>query len=133
MSRANVEVVRRWVDAWDRDDLSVWSRFLADDVAWLPTEQHPESTSIRGPEQVLANLQEWLAPWDSYTIRTDKIVDAGDDTVVLLARHFGQRSGTDLEVDMALPGVVKLRGGKIVEVRWFLEEGDAFEAAGLSR
>jgi hypothetical protein len=29
---------------------------------------------------------------------------------------------------MALPGVVQLRNGKIIEGRWFLEERDAFEA-----
>jgi ketosteroid isomerase-like protein len=134
MSQANVEIVRRWAEAWDRDDLCAFTgaRFLDDDVRWFPTPQHPEETTIRGPAQVRAFLEEWVAPWDAYAVRAVAVIDAGDDRVVVITHHLGRQRGTDLEVDMTLPGVIELRAGKILSARWFLEEREAFEAAGLS-
>lgn len=131
MSQQNVQVVRRWVEAWDRDDLTAWFEFLDSDVRWIPTPQRPEETSIRGHDQTCAFLHEWFAPWDSYTVHLDEIIDARDDVVVVVLRHVGRESRSGLEVDMSLPGVITLRRGKITEVRWFLEKRDALEAAGL--
>jgi ketosteroid isomerase-like protein len=131
MSRENVEIVRRWVQAWDWKDLSTWLGFLDRDISWVPTPQHPEETSIRGHEQTLVFLHEWIEPWDSYTVRLDEIIDANDDGVVVVLRHFGQQSESGLEIDMSLPGIITLRRGKIIEARWFLERRDALEAAGV--
>ena len=131
MSRENVEIVRRWVQAWDWEDLSAWLEFLDRDIRWIPTPQHPEETDIRGHDQTLAFLHEWVAPWDTYTVRLAEIIDANGDVVFVVLRHSGQQSQSGLELDMSLPGIITFRRGKIIETRWFLERSDALEAVGL--
>jgi ketosteroid isomerase-like protein len=81
-------------------------------------------------EEVLAFVTDWIEPWDDYTVQPTRIVEGGD-WVMVAATHSGRhRSGTEISMEMYTAG--RVRDGKFIELRWFMDEADALRAAGLS-
>jgi ketosteroid isomerase-like protein len=130
MSRENVEILRRLVGAWDSGDLSEWAKGLHEEVTWVPLAENTQTEPIRGKEATLAFVADWIEPWDEYRVELLGIVDAGD-WVVMSTRQFGKLpTGAEISIDMHAAGV--FRDGQVIEMRWFMHEADALEAAGLS-
>ena len=129
MSEENVELARRMVDAWDSGDLSVWAKGLHEEVVWVPLAENTQTEPIDGAEATLAFVADWIEPWDEYTIEVLRIIDAGD-SVVISTRQAGKLpTGAEVGIEMHAAGT--FRDGKLVEMRWFTNEGDALKAAGL--
>jgi ketosteroid isomerase-like protein len=130
MSQENVEVMRQWLDAFDRRDRTTWLALCDPQYEVIPSDSWPEAGVIRGPE----------AAWDFYvgvaeaferrSIRDVDIVDTGADKVVVHQRHEvrGRTSGIDVEVDYWV--VVTFRDGRRLLDQWFSDQSDALEAAG---
>ncbi len=134
MSAQNVEVVRRCLDAWNRDDID----------AGLPTF-HPEAELVssiaaqvegreavwRGRAGIRAFWEEWRAVW-KLRVEIAEIRELGD-TVVALGhiRARGKASGVQLESPVAY--VCELDQGSIRKLHAYLNQDEALEAAGLGQ
>ena len=130
MSEENVELMRQAVEAWNRGDLDGWARDFADDVAWYPLAENPENAPVHGKEAVLDFVRDWIEPWEEYTVEAHRIIDAGD-YVVMSSRQIGRdETGTEVTIEQHATSLV--RDGKVVEMKWFLDEGSALKAAGIS-
>ena len=75
---------------------------------------------------------EWLAPWESYRVEVEDVIDAGDQALVLI-RDFGRQEGSHAEVSIQAGAVWTVRDGRIARVDFYSDRAEAFEAAGLSR
>jgi ketosteroid isomerase-like protein len=130
MAQENVEIMRRAIEAWNRGDLDPWAEFLTDDVVWHPLAENTQTAPVRGKEATLEFVRDWLEPWQAYTVEVRRFIDAGDSVVMLTTQTGSDESGTEVSIEMHAAGL--MRDGKLAEMRWFLSEADALEAAGIS-
>jgi len=84
MSQANVEIVRRQVDALNRGDLMELLQRFAVDVEWWDREDDPSPTVHRGHDGVKALLVDTAEHWAKLWLEPTGFVDAGDWVAVLV-------------------------------------------------
>jgi ketosteroid isomerase-like protein len=133
MSRENVEVVQRGLDAFNADDaagfLDLWDPKCE---FFSITGSQMDATPYRGHEGIRRYLEEAAATWTDLRFETERIVEGKDEDVVVvlgLLRGEGRASGVLVEQRVAM--VYKVRGRKIRYCRAYREPGDALQAAGL--
>ena len=134
MSQENVEFVRRWyeVATSKADLLAAMPRTMAfchPDVEWSAPE---DGTTYRGREGVRQRLKEWLNSFDDYRYEIDRIIDCGNDEVLVKASEVGRGAASGAEVRQTNYELLTIRDGLIVRIREYYDEGKALEAAGLS-
>jgi ketosteroid isomerase-like protein len=86
---------------------------------------------IRGREAVLAYWEEVGEAWESQTFEPERVIE-GHDVAVALWHETARIRGSDLEVESSTASVIKMRNGKIVELRGYMDRGEALRAAGLA-
>ncbi len=133
MSQENVEIARRWyeVATSKADLLAAMPRTMAfchPDVEWSAPE---DGTTYRGREGVRRRLEEWLNSFDDYRYEIDRIIDCGDDEVLVKASEVGRGATSGAEVRQTNYELLTIRDGLIVRIREYYDERKALEAAGL--
>jgi ketosteroid isomerase-like protein len=73
---------------------------------------------------------EWLAPWTTYRMEAEDVIDLGD-RVLVLAHVFGRLEGSQAEVENTVASVWTLRDGKIARVEFYIDRAEALKAVGL--
>ena len=132
MSRENVEVVRRGVEAWNQRDADRWLSDAAPEVEWMPAGPATvERTVYRGYEEVATGLAAVWGTWEEFRLQESEVRDLGDSVLWLgRVRMKGGASHVELDHEFAFDAV--LRNGKVTVVRSFLTWEEAVEAVGLS-
>jgi ketosteroid isomerase-like protein len=134
MSQENVEIAARWYEvATSKAELLAGMprtmEFCHPEVEWSAPE---DGTTYRGRDGVRQRLEEWLESFDDYRFEVQRIVDCGDDDVLVVGREVGTGAMSGAEVHGVDYELLTIRNGLIVRIREFNDEGDALEAAGLS-
>jgi hypothetical protein len=128
MSQENVEIVRRWLWAFENSD-DLFRELTHPEIEWAPFEEnHTVSHGLAGAVRIRDG---WLDPWAEHHIGIEELIDAGQDVVAvphLIAR--GASSGA--EVDVHLYGHFKVRDAKIIYLYEHEDRTQALEAAGLA-
>jgi ketosteroid isomerase-like protein len=130
MSEENVEIVRRWIEAFNRGGVDMAAHFVDSDVEWTTTGLYIEAGTYRGHEGVLRYLDALAAEFEDFRSEPEELIDAGDQVVVPV-RITGRGRQSGAPVDLAFTMVVSLRNGRIFRIRNFPEKAEALEAAGL--
>jgi ketosteroid isomerase-like protein len=127
MSRENVEIVRRFTEAYLRGDHVRAVSYLAADVVYEVGQELP----VRRPDELLATWERWEAEWERIELIPEEYIDAGDQVVVVV-RYSGRGRASGIELEDRLFEVHTLRDGKVARKRDFKTRSEALEAAGLS-
>ena len=125
MSQKNVELVRRIFDAWDRERSA--RDFIAADIEYV----NPSYAVEPGTRYGRKNLAVVRDTYEDFKIKVERIIDAGDETVVLA--HYtasGPQSGVPVAGEHGY--VWTVRDGLAVRFQWFRSHREALEAVGLS-
>jgi ketosteroid isomerase-like protein len=133
MSRENVEIVLRLVDAWNRGDRDGWLAPAHPEVEWSSAIQRQvEGTEAvyRGRTEVGRFWDEWHALW-KVQIEVTETRDHGD-TVVALGRIRTTGKASGAEVERSIGYVIEFEDGLLRRIRAYLSPEEALEAAGLS-
>jgi ketosteroid isomerase-like protein len=131
MSEENVEIVRRWIQAFNRGGAETALRFMDPEVEWTTTGAFLEAGTYRGHEGILGYLGRLADEFEQFQTEPGELIAAGDRVVVpVRVTGRGKRSGA--AVDLTMTMVVLLRDGEIVSIRNFTEKSEALGAAGLS-
>jgi ketosteroid isomerase-like protein len=130
MSRKNVEMVRDFIDAYNRRDFDGAVKDFDPELEWvLPARQ--SSDSCRGPDEVRRFWEGLDDTFEELRLKPQEWVDAGDRVATRL-RHYGKGKGSGLEIDTELyHQVVTFRNGRMVRIEYFAAWVEALEAAGL--
>ena len=133
MSEANVELVRDFIAAGQRQDWQRAAELLDPDV-----EQHgtvgglEEGQVYRGLSAMIREYESVdLEAWSERRLEPREFLHVDDLVVVLLHEYRrGRDSGVELEDDTAV--VVTVRDGRIVRIQGYMDQDAALKAAGLS-
>jgi ketosteroid isomerase-like protein len=132
MSSQNVEVARRTLEAWQRDDLETWLSYIDEDIEYhaaLERAVQGAAGAYIGHEGMLKLWTVWRTEVE--TIESLDLREAPDGRVVhrTHARWRGAVSGFEAESPLVL--VLTVRDGKIIRSEDYLSHAEALEAVGL--
>jgi ketosteroid isomerase-like protein len=136
MSRENLEVVRRFVEALPRaertDDWQPVFAELDPDVEIDDLDISLDTEHYRGHDGVRKWIGVWMESWESWSLEDIEVRSVGEDRAIglFLVHAKGRGSGIELSRRDAL--VCKLRAGKIEEVAYYNDQQQALEAVGLA-
>lgn len=85
--------------------------------------------TYRGVEGLRQAWLDWLGPWESYFVRLERFVDAGEQ-VVVLSRDRGRRHGMAAEIESPVGAVWTLRQRRVVRAEFYANRDQALDAVG---
>lgn len=133
MSRENVEIVRRFYEAWNGPDAKrATLAFIGAGFEWVNPDYAVEPgirRGVRGWLQVLDGLD---AAFEEFEHQPGECLDLGDD-VLCFARFVVKAGRSEIAFERDEPHLWSLHDGKIVGVRWFHDRDEALAAAGLKQ
>ena len=132
MSRENVEIVRRYLAAYDSGGLDVVAEFWHPDIEWRAVEGYIDDVGvIRGPDGMRQYYEQWEETFDAIRTEIEELIEA-DDQLVAIVRSVGRMKDSDAEIDIRYAVVISVRDGKIARGREYSTRQEALEAVGLS-
>ncbi len=132
MSQENVEIVRRAIDAFGREDFALVADLCDEDLEFVSIMTAVEETTYRGRDAWERYALDMRETWEGWRIEDLRLIDAGDDSVTALMRMVGEGKRSSVPVDREIGIVYRLRDGKLWRVRSYLEAKQGLEASGLS-
>jgi ketosteroid isomerase-like protein len=134
VAEANVELLKRAVDAYNRRDIEALLNQLDPEIEWhpaLPGLLGGAPTVYRGHEGITAMMHDLYEVLDEIHFEYDEIHDLGDRVVAVgQMRTRGKASGAVTESPYA--NVAELRDDKGIRIRGYLDPREALADAGLS-
>jgi uncharacterized protein len=129
MSQDNVELVQRAYEAFLGGDPQSALLFYDPDVEWDGTNL-PDGQVGWGVDAIVDHVTRWSAMWESWSVEVERVIDAGDEHVVVLIRETG-RSASGLDMDERHGELYRIRDGRIVRWQGFSDPNEALKAVGL--
>jgi hypothetical protein len=127
MSRDNVEVVRRWLWAFESDD-DAFRELTHPEIEWAPFEEnHTVSHGFDGATRIRNG---WLDAWAEHRVDIEEMVERGRDVIASL-RVTARGRGSGVEVDVRLHLHFKVRGEKVDYLFEHEDRAEALKAVGL--
>jgi ketosteroid isomerase-like protein len=131
LDEKNVEIVRSLIDAWNRRDAGVDA--YHEDAEWDFSrsrfgEIRHSWKGADGMREVFASV---LSAWSELRVEPEQVLGAGDQ-VVVLARHYGRRPSSGLEISDGGAYVIAMRDGKVAKFTFYPDKDEALESVGLS-
>jgi ketosteroid isomerase-like protein len=131
MSRENVELLYRVIDAFNRRDLDTYLGLMDPEVEFVPYERALEGGgAYRGHSGVRRWWEDAFAALPNLRAEIDDARDLGN-TVVARGRLRGEGAGSGAAFERTLWLAVEWRGGQEVWWHAFETEAEALEAVGL--
>ena len=130
MSQENVEIVKAWYDAFNRED---WDAMIKDAAPGFELDFSRAIGPWRGvfgPDQARRVLEEMRETFESARLEPHEFIEAGDLVVVPSTMHGQGRGG--IEVVARTTFVWTIRNGAVERVTMYQERQDALEDLGLS-
>jgi ketosteroid isomerase-like protein len=127
-----IERVRTGAQAFERGDLQAVLENLDPEVEFTITAgMAGEGRTYRGRAGARAAIRQMIGGLDGYNAHVDRLLEADDGRVVLLAVHGGYDRGLGRQVELSPGVVISARDGRAVQVEIFEEWVEALESAGL--
>jgi len=125
-----VEVVRRAFAEFERGNFWVPEFFDPNvRVVWLDALPGGELVT-EGLDGLSQGIKGWVEPFEHVTTQAQRIIDAGDQVVVIAAWH-GRGKASGVDVDWRYAGVWTLRDGKVISLVSYSDPAEALKAVGL--
>ena len=129
MSEENVQVARLCGEAFDRGDYEEALQALDPEIEY-DLSHFPEGRVYHGYDGVWEAFRTWMGTFIDYR-QEREIIDAGD-RLVLVVKESGRGKTSGAPVVRTTYAVWTMRDGKVVRIKFFPDQAEAFEAAGLS-
>ena len=130
MSQENVEIVRRGIEAVNREDLEALLDLCDRQIEWWDRADDPGADVHRGHEGVAGFLTD-LFEAVQWHIEIDDCIDARD-FVVVAVRLVGRGRASGASFDERQANTYRVRDGRVTEIREYREMSEALEAVALS-
>jgi|tagenome__1003787_1003787.scaffolds.fasta_scaffold20802636_3 ketosteroid isomerase-like protein len=130
VGRAQIEIVKRALDAWNRGDVEAMVAEASPDGEYAIAEQNPNARLLRGRQEIGDYLRDWLDTIHGLHYEPEEMRDAGD-AVVVLGKMSGRVGEDGPEITAELGFVLHFDGTVVVRTEEYLDHRQALAAAGL--
>ena len=127
MSQENVEVVRRWIDGYNRRDMDGLVELTSPDLE----VRSVFAFDFRGYDGLRAYFMELDGAYDDFQVVPGDLIDAGA-AVVMVAHAKWRGKDSTAEGETPVQIAFWLRAGRVVRIKTFRDRREALEAVGLS-
>jgi ketosteroid isomerase-like protein len=131
MSEENVKVVRDALDAFGAADVDRLLHFMDPEIKFEPHLAQLEGT-YRGHDGVRDFMSDAFEAPDDSVDRTDRDVRDLGDRVLTSGTFYIRGAGSGIEYEAPFAILARVREGRIVHMKDYVNEAEALEAAGLS-
>ena len=132
MSEENVELVRRFIDAWSAHDRARMAELLHPDAVFHSAVTNVVGETFHGRDQILGVFDRWDEEWSEIRWEVDEVIDVDEFRVVTLHRVIATGRASGIETVRELGGLIEIRDGRVVSQWIYLDRDEALEAAGLA-
>lgn len=135
MSEANIEIVRRAVDAFAEGGLGALesaTHLYATDVEFHEGAHLPEPGTYRGIDRIREYFRGFVDSFEHYSFEIEAILGK-ESKVVVVNRQRARARGTIAEVEMRNVWVFTVTDGRISLIEAFPNAPEAFAAAGIDK
>ena len=134
MSRENVELVRRSIDAFNRHDPDAAVEAMHPEIQWETLDALPDTGTYRGREGVRRFWEIWHEAFAGFHLHLESCAPVDGEQVIATLRVSGEGAGSGVGVESpAFFQVLEIRDEQIVRARMFSSENEAREAAEVGR
>jgi len=131
VSQENVELVKRFMDAFNARELETFAAMTTPDFEWTTSMMAVEGEVFRGREGIDTYFERMREVWDEFRGLAEDYRDL-DDRVLWLGRLEGRGRGSGVPVSTSLDIVFDVRGGGISRMHSYLDHHEALQACGLA-
>jgi ketosteroid isomerase-like protein len=131
MSRENLEIVRRAMEAWNRQDNDAILELVAPQAELDASGRVLNPDIYAGADGFVRFRREIAEAWDRFEVEIEDLFEV-DGQVVVFVRSIARGRGSGVEVDFRSAWLVAVSGQKITRARLYRDRDEALEAAGLS-
>ena len=137
MSQENVEAVREWVAAVNAGDAARLTELADPDVDYMPylAALSGAAGAYHGHDGLHQYVDDLSEVWSEYEVEIYELQDLGNH-VLMKGRLRGKGRSSGLDVDAEMTWLHTFRDGvgpgRYTRLRFFTDEAEALEAAGLS-
>jgi ketosteroid isomerase-like protein len=131
-SQHNAEVVRRFYDAWAKDQFPGPVELMDPEIEYVNPAEAVEPGTRRGVRAFTQAVEKLLQSWEYWRADIEEIEPLGDQVAVVV-RYRTRGRGSGIDVEGRESALWTLRGGKVVRYEWFKRPEEALEAAVLSQ
>ena len=134
MSQENVEIIRRLVDAWNRQDAEGILALIHPEGEYVNAPTAVEPGTRRGHDEVVAVMRKQWEILSGASQEIDRFHDRGEE-IITEGRVSRTMPGSDTRISAPLLMSWKFRDGRVIRLEQLgagSEFPDALEAAGLS-
>jgi ketosteroid isomerase-like protein len=132
MSQENVEVVRRYYEAYAQGGFDRLMEYWSDDLDHrAATTGVDDPGPIRGKNAMRKHIGDWVDTFDDFWWEAVEVLNAGEGMVFAVERFGGRAKLSGVATEQTSWVVLTIRGGKIVRCREYASRAEALEAAGL--
>jgi ketosteroid isomerase-like protein len=132
MSQENVEIVRRAMEAWNREDMAALAAMSDAEVEFVSIFAGMEGRTYRGYDGLREYFADMRDAWTEFHRDIEEVIEAGDDQVVVFFHLRGTARTSGVSVDEDVTTVFELSKGRLYRMVVFRDREEALEAAGLS-
>jgi len=129
VARENVDVVRQVVELFESGGPEVIAPLLDSGIEIQPPPQAPEAGVYRGRSAALQRLAAISEPFSEIHVRVDEITALDDQRVLAVVRVSARGRSSDIPLETQLVGLIRLRSGKLLQLRAFLDRDEALHQA----
>jgi ketosteroid isomerase-like protein len=131
MSEANVGLVRKAVQAWNKGEADLLLSYTAPEIEWLPAGPAAVERAVyRGHDEVASAYAAVWETWDLFQFEESQVRELAD-SVLWLGRVKMRGSASKVELDQEFAAHWVVRDGKFTRLQAFLSWQEALEAVGL--
>ena len=130
MSQENVEIVRRFYEAWARDEFPGPTELMDAEIEYVNPAEAVEPGTRRGVAAFSGAVEKLFEGWESWQMEPEQFRTSEDQVAVVL-RYRARGRGSGVVIEGRESALWTLRDGKVARYAWFQEPAEALEAAGL--
>lgn len=132
MSEANVALLRRGFELFDRGEIDVLLELFDDEAEWAPAIAPILGVeALHGKDEIRRFfVRELYEGFDAFRAEPLSFEDYGDH-VLVMTHYVGRGESSGLEMDQTFASVYTVRDGKLAAFRDYETRAEAFEAMGV--
>jgi ketosteroid isomerase-like protein len=132
MSRENVEAIRRLFSlVGDGENPEALYELLHPDVEMVLPEGDLDGGTYVGHDGVRSYFRRWAGTWEVWHFHPERVIDAGDDRVVVDLYQRGRGKSSGVEVENRLGQLWTFSDALVIRWENFGSFREALEAVGL--